>query len=314
MLLAALAAAGPAAAQTDEQRASARALATEGAAAFNEGRYKDSADLFARAESRCAAAGVLVLAEAAGRGLHVAAGAKDGAGWFRGLVPVTPAQARARAALAEAFGTAAKPNAELAPTAVAFAAGEISVGHAGVVVRTVEAVQDIPEVDEVTRAEGQALLLDTALEVDPAQLGRAGLRLRHRLDPAEQVGGVLGLRVHRRQRAVAQQQRRDAAADGLTQAGVEQHLGVVVGVHVDEAGQDPLAVGADDVRAAGLIEGFSGHRGHDAVANAQRAALRAGAGAVEPQAVADDHVVGHAQDATKDSECLQSFHEDRVVP
>lgn len=51
VLLAALAAAGPAAAQTDEQRASARALATEGAAAFNEGRYKDSADLFARAES-----------------------------------------------------------------------------------------------------------------------------------------------------------------------------------------------------------------------------------------------------------------------
>jgi hypothetical protein len=51
VLLTALAAAGPAAAQTDEQRASARALATEGAAAFNEGRYKDSADLFARAES-----------------------------------------------------------------------------------------------------------------------------------------------------------------------------------------------------------------------------------------------------------------------
>jgi hypothetical protein len=51
VLLAALSGVGTAAAQTDEQRASARALATEGAAAFNEGRYKDSADLFARAES-----------------------------------------------------------------------------------------------------------------------------------------------------------------------------------------------------------------------------------------------------------------------
>lgn len=51
VLLAALSVAAPASAQTDEQRASARALATEGAAAFNEGRYKDSADLFARAES-----------------------------------------------------------------------------------------------------------------------------------------------------------------------------------------------------------------------------------------------------------------------
>jgi len=41
----------PALAQTDDQRAAARALATEGASAFNEGRYKDSADLFSRAES-----------------------------------------------------------------------------------------------------------------------------------------------------------------------------------------------------------------------------------------------------------------------
>jgi hypothetical protein len=51
VLLAALSEAGSAAAQSDEARASARALATEGAAAFNEGRFKDSADLFARAES-----------------------------------------------------------------------------------------------------------------------------------------------------------------------------------------------------------------------------------------------------------------------
>lgn len=38
-------------AQADEQRAGARTLATEGAAAFNEGRFKDAVDLFARAES-----------------------------------------------------------------------------------------------------------------------------------------------------------------------------------------------------------------------------------------------------------------------
>jgi hypothetical protein len=40
-----------ASAQTDEQRAGARTLATEGAAAFNEGRYKDAVDLFIKAES-----------------------------------------------------------------------------------------------------------------------------------------------------------------------------------------------------------------------------------------------------------------------
>jgi hypothetical protein len=46
-----LAAAAPAAAQTDEQRAGARTLATEGAQAFNEGRFKDAVDLFSKAES-----------------------------------------------------------------------------------------------------------------------------------------------------------------------------------------------------------------------------------------------------------------------
>jgi hypothetical protein len=37
--------------QSDEQRAGARTLATEGAMAFNEGRWKDAVDLFGRAES-----------------------------------------------------------------------------------------------------------------------------------------------------------------------------------------------------------------------------------------------------------------------
>src|SRR5262245_32455278 len=41
----------PALAQSDEQRAGARTLATEGAAAFNEGRFKDAVDLFSKAES-----------------------------------------------------------------------------------------------------------------------------------------------------------------------------------------------------------------------------------------------------------------------
>lgn len=51
LMLALVTASVPAFGQTDEQRSGARALATEGATAFNEGRYKDAADLFARAES-----------------------------------------------------------------------------------------------------------------------------------------------------------------------------------------------------------------------------------------------------------------------
>lgn len=42
---------GQAWAQGDEQRAGARTLATEGAQAFNEGRFKDAVDLFSKAES-----------------------------------------------------------------------------------------------------------------------------------------------------------------------------------------------------------------------------------------------------------------------
>lgn len=143
----------------------------------------EAVGVFHRAESRCAAAQVAVVAEAVERGVPVTAGHKDGARWLRSLVPVTPAVARARAVLAQAFGTTSRPARDLAPTAAAFAAGDISAGHASVVVRTMEAVADIPELDPETAGEGQALLLETAAVVDPAQLGRAGRRLTNCLDP-----------------------------------------------------------------------------------------------------------------------------------
>ena len=53
-----------------------------------------------RLESRVAAAQVGALAEAIERGLPAARGAAHAGAWLRGLVPVTPAQARARAELA----------------------------------------------------------------------------------------------------------------------------------------------------------------------------------------------------------------------
>jgi Domain of unknown function (DUF222) len=136
-----------------------------------------------RAESRCASAGVAVLAEAVERGVPALCGHRDGARWLRALVPVTPQQAKARAALAEALGTAARPAEDLAPTAHAFTVGDISPGHASVLVRTMDAVAKVPGIDDETAAEAQALMLAAALVVDPAQLGRAGQRLQHRLDP-----------------------------------------------------------------------------------------------------------------------------------
>jgi hypothetical protein len=56
---------------------------------------------FHRAESRCAAGGVAVVAEAVGRGVPVSCGQKDGARWLRSLVPVIPSVAKARAGLAD---------------------------------------------------------------------------------------------------------------------------------------------------------------------------------------------------------------------
>jgi hypothetical protein len=132
-----------------------------------------------RVESRVAAAQVGALSEAGSRGLPARAGAKGVAGWLRGLVPVTPGQASARAALAEAL-----PGQGLAATRVAFAAGEVTPGHAGVLARTMTALAAIPDpVDERTFAEAQGLLLATATRVDARQLGKAGLRLRQVLDP-----------------------------------------------------------------------------------------------------------------------------------
>ncbi len=84
---------------------------------------------------------------------------------------------------------------------------------------------------------------------------------------AEQVGGVVVVGIHGREGTVAQQDRGDAVADRLAQAGVKQHLGVVVGVHVDEAGDDPLGRRVDDVGAAGLVQRLTRDRGDNAVAD-----------------------------------------------
>ena len=54
-------------------------------------------------ESRIAFAQIGVVGEAVSRGLPAEAGAEDGADWLRGLVPITPGQAFARASLAEAL-------------------------------------------------------------------------------------------------------------------------------------------------------------------------------------------------------------------
>src|SRR4051794_15077120 len=76
---------------------------------LSEGELGRAAGLLHRAESRCAAGGVAVLAEAVERGAHLSCGHKDGARWYRALVAVTPSVAKGRSVLAAAFGTLASP-------------------------------------------------------------------------------------------------------------------------------------------------------------------------------------------------------------
>ncbi len=207
--------------------------------------------LFARSESRCAAAGVAVLAEADGRGLPVAAGAKDAAGWLRALAPVTPGVAKIRGDLASAFGTAAKPVPGLEVTRAAFAAGDLGVGHAAVIVRTMDALSTMPEVDEATAGEAQALLVETAQLVDPAQLGRAGLRLRHRLDPgaAERLAGDEDAQAARRDGYLVQ----ESTGMWLLHAVLPALAGATVKAALDPlAAPQPAKDGTPDPRTAGM--------------------------------------------------------------
>ncbi len=77
--------------------------------ALSEGELAAAVVELHRLESRVAAAQVGALAEAISRGVPTTQGAINGAAWLRGLVPVTPSQARARAELAEALPPAAWP-------------------------------------------------------------------------------------------------------------------------------------------------------------------------------------------------------------
>lgn len=148
-----------------------------------------------RLESRVAAAQVGALGEVIDRGLPIGAGAPAAGAWLRGLVPVTPSQAKARAALAAALPRTRRtpiegePDHDLTPTRAAFDAGAITPAQTGVLVRTSAAIDAVPAddgrpggVDAETRREALGVLLDFADRLDVAQLGKAAARARYLLD------------------------------------------------------------------------------------------------------------------------------------
>ena len=71
------------------------------------------------------------------------------------------------------------------------------------------------------------------------------------LDAAELIGEVLGRAHGERQAAAAHEHGGDAVADRLAERRVDLDLGVVVGVQVDEARDDPPTGGVDDLGALG---------------------------------------------------------------
>ena len=88
----------------------------------------------------------------------------------------------------------------------------------------------------------------------------------HGLDPTELVRQVLGGAHGKGQTARTDEHGGDPVADRLPQFGSDLHLGVVVGVQVDEAGCDPLARGVDHLGVVGGDE-VDADLGHDPVAD-----------------------------------------------
>ena len=147
-------------------------------------------------------------------------------------------------------------------------------GHAGVLVRTMDAITAMPEVDEATRAEAQVLMLATALVVDPAQLGKAGLRLRHRLDPdaAQRLARDEDAQHERREAYLIQ----EGTGMWLLRAYLPPLVGAALAAALDPlAGPEPAADGTRPRARAGPDGGCDRAPGRALAGRPGRAARRA---------------------------------------
>jgi Domain of unknown function (DUF222) len=145
---------------------------------YAEADLRDRIRLLGRAENQVVAAQVAAVGEALTRGVLVGTGYRSGGAWLRGLVALTPQAASQRVHLAEEL-----TREDLAPTKAGFSTGEVGVGQAVAVTRTLCALDSVPDVDATTWSEAQVLLLSEARRLDARQLGQLGVHLRHRLDP-----------------------------------------------------------------------------------------------------------------------------------
>ena len=139
--------------------------------------------------------------------------------------------------------------------------------------------------------------LGEALERPVAADAREQRVERHALDALERAQHQLAVRRSRggdAEAAVAHDDRRDPVPGRDRQHAVPEDLGVVVRVDVDEAGRDDRALGVE--RAAGGAADVA-QRGDAAATDAEVAAPRRGARAVDQRAAADQEVevLGHGR-------------------
>jgi hypothetical protein len=106
---------------------------------------------------------------------------------LRELLRVTPGEATARVRAADSMGPRRQlSGAVLSPVfervAAAQAAGTISVGHAGVITKTIQALPAVVQAESAVEVEVE--LLEYASRFDPGQLGQLAARVSAYLDPA----------------------------------------------------------------------------------------------------------------------------------
>jgi hypothetical protein len=130
-----------------------------------------------RVGARFAAAGLTVTRELDASGAAVETGAFSSAGWLRGTCRIDPRAAKREVALAAAL------DGRLAATGAALAAGEISLEHAQVIRKAVDALP--LALPATTRADGETWLISQARTFDPQALARLGRHLLHVLDPED---------------------------------------------------------------------------------------------------------------------------------
>lgn len=138
---------------------------------------------------------VVAVAEAVAGGITGRSGASSTTAWLRTAMRVRGGEGHRLAGLATAF-TSGRFDA----TRDALADGRISVDHAAVIVRSVEALPS--DIAAEARAAAEGFLLEQARQLDPSDVSRLGSRVREVIGP-DGADRALGRQLDRAERNAA---------------------------------------------------------------------------------------------------------------